>query len=155
MPRFNRRRRLLALAILLATVVLLAVASPATARPLADPTVTKIAPSPGPDEFLPAPVEACPDRPSDLAPLAACPFDPDTYSLWPGADADAPLWTHCNYDSGDATVPCPHSTETTEAFYIRCDGQVWGVTRYAEDGTNIGDENAALTCPGGYVDLST
>lgn len=101
----------------------------------------------------PAPPPACPDRPSSLDPLAICPFDPDTYPAWTGDDAHAPLWTRCNYDSGDAGNPCPHSTTTSDPFYIRCDGQVWSVTRY-EDGVDIGKANAEQACPNGYVDLS-
>ncbi len=108
----------------------------------------------------PPPAEdACPDRPVDTTPIAACEFDPTTYYLWTGDDADAPDWTRCNYQSlpddelGDGENPCPHSDATTG--YVRCGGHVWSVDRHDADGNDAFQANVLDVCPDGYVDLST
>lgn len=74
----------------------------------------------------PPPVEppaaaSCPSTPSSLDPIAECPFDPTTYGQWPGDDADAPLWTRCNFDSGWPDDPCPHSRVGDSTWYFQCD----------------------------------
>lgn len=125
-----------------------------TGTPTTDPPAT--APAPAPD---PAPA-TCPDTPAGTDPIAACPFDPDEFYLWPGDDADAPLWTHCNYYSGDPNQPCPHSTASTPSFFIRCNdtGVVWSVERYGDADDPAADrsqEHADQACSGGWTDLST
>lgn len=72
------------------------------------------------DDPTPAPEQGCPSSPTSLDPNAACGFDPLTYYLWPGDDADAPLWTRCNYDSGSAADPCPHSRVGDSTWYFQC-----------------------------------
>jgi hypothetical protein len=75
-----------------------------------------------PDGLPPAGPDApsCPSIPASDTPRQECPFDPATYYLWPGDDQDAPLWTRCNYDSGDANNPCPHSHIGDQPWYFRC-----------------------------------
>lgn len=94
--------------------------------------------------------DTCPDSPITNDPNALCPFDPDTYYLWMGDDADAPLWTHCNYDSGSTAVPCPHDPLDDSYYYARCNdtGEVWEIIGSKSDPTNV--EQA---CPNGYTVL--
>ncbi len=92
----------------------------------------------------PEPV-GCPSLPASADPLAVCPFDPATYPDWQGDDAAAPLWTRCNYDSGDPANPCPHSVVGDMDWSLRCpDGSVWAV--YGAEDTAEGIEAADASC---------
>jgi hypothetical protein len=97
----------------------------------------------------------------DETPNFACPFDPLTYYLWLGDDADAPLWTHCNYDSGYPDEPCPHSIVGDTPWYFKC-GQgsnpytagVVGVEDAYPETDPLGQADVTDACGGGWVSLS-
>ena len=141
--------------IILALAAALVVASTASGMTLDRSFNAPSAPVVGSVDVLPPPVaEGCPSLPASLDPRSDCPFDPGPYSLWQGDDADAPLWTRCNYDSGNAGDPCPHSRVGDTVWFYRCaDG------RLAESGIGPETEQAARDdatdmCGGPWESLS-
>lgn len=144
--------------IILILLAALGLAAPAHAYPVSPSSLTPAwldrGDQPGPTTKTTAddPGAACPDRPASADPVASCSFDPTTYYLWQGDDADAPLWTRCNFTSGSDADPCPHSTLGDETWSLRCpDGTVWAV-QDAET-TDQGRADADGTCVG-WVSLS-